>query len=308
MKRKRVLAVVILVILLFASACSAGSGSGTAAAPAAPRADEGITESGDLNLTQYSVVSGVKEESSVYAGTDSKLIRRAEISIQTTDFPAAIESLDALTNRLEGYYEQAKTQGGDYYDANARRYAMYTIRIPKEQFQVFLDAAGEIGHVVSSSESSADVGEEYHDTELRLRTLQTKQDRLMALLEKAEVMEDIISLENSLSDVQYQIEQLTSTLNRYDSLVDYATIELSVNEVIRLTDDSGQADSLILRLGSAFTGGFADFGRTAGDAMVWLAYHLIGLIIFAAASAGIIVLGRKILRRRNEKKGPPAQP
>lgn len=307
MNRKRILAIVILAILLFLSACSAGAGAGTAAAPAAPRPDEGISESGDLNLTQYSTASGAKGESQVYAGTDAKLVRHAEISIQTTDFPAAIDALDVLTDRLGGYYEQAQTQGGDYYDANARRYAMYTIRVPKEQFQVFLDTAGEIGHVVSSSESSADVGEEYHDTELRLKTLQTKQDRLLSLLEKAEVMEDIISLENSLSDVQYQIEQLTSTLNRYDSLVDYATIQLSVKEVIRLTDDSGQADSLVKRLGSAFADGFADFGRTTGDAAVWLAYHFIGLIILGAALAGLIVFGRKALRRRNEKKEPPAQ-
>ena len=303
MKRKRILAIAALALALLFSACSS---TGTSSAEVPQQADA-ASESGELNLTQYSIVTGGKSESAVYAGSDTKLIRRAEVSIQTTDFSAAIEALDALTNRLGGYYEQAMTQGGDYYDANARRYALYTIRVPKEQFEAFLDAAGEIGHVVSSSVGAQDVGEEYHDTELRLKTLQTKQDRLLALLEKAEVMEDIISLENSLSDVQYEIEQLTSTLNRYDSLVDYSAVQLSVNEVIRLSDDSGQADSLAKRLGSAFLGGFSDFGRGVGNAAVWLAYHFIGVAIFCAAGAGLFVCRLRILRRRNGKKEPPVQ-
>ena len=46
--------------------------------------------------------------------------------------------------------------------------------------------------------------------------------------EKAETMEDIISLETALSDVEYEIEQLSSTLNRYDSLVSFATIRLDL--------------------------------------------------------------------------------
>ena len=83
-----------------------------------------------------------------------------------------------------------------------------------------------LGYITESSESSEDVGERYYDAETRLKTQRTKQERLLALLEQADTMEDIISLENALGDVEYQIEQLSSTLNRYDALISYSTFTI----------------------------------------------------------------------------------
>ena len=54
-----------------------------------------------------------------------------------------------------------------------------------------------MGYVTSKNESSKDVGEEYYDTEGRFKTRRTKQERLLTLLEKAETMEDILSLETT---------------------------------------------------------------------------------------------------------------
>ncbi|NCC69379.1 MAG: DUF4349 domain-containing protein, partial [Clostridia bacterium] len=134
-----------------------------------------------------------------------------------------------------------------------------------------------------------------------------KQERLLALLEKADVMEDIIALENSLSDVQYQIEQLTSTLKRYDGLVDYSSINITINEVIRLSDEPGEADSLGERLSKAFVGGFSDFGMALGNFSVWVAYHFIGTVIFAAVVAAGVLTGRRVLRRKHRENDPPPQ-
>ncbi len=312
MKRNRVLPTFFIALSLLLSAC-ASSGStavGTpAAAPAPSQAmdyaaaeeSKAYLDDSRLNLTEYSTVTGygtAVSGSRVYTDAESKLIRQASVSIQTTDFQTAVAALDKLTADLGGYYENAQTQGGDYYDSNARRYANYTVRIPKDNYDAFLEAAGDIGHVVSSSESSTDVGDQYYDTELRLKTLQTKQERLMALLEKADLMEDIITIENSLSDVQYQIEQYTSTLKRYDGLVDFATINISINEVIKLSDEPGEAASLGERLSDAFARGFSDFGTGLGNFTVWIAYHFVGTAVFAAVVAAGIVTGRRVLLRR----------
>jgi small GTP-binding protein len=140
-----------------------------------------------------------------------------------------------------------------------------------------------------------------------LKTLQIKQERLLALMEKADLMEDIIALENSLSDVQYEIEQLTSTLKRYDGLVDFASITVQVNQVIKLSDDPGEADSLGERLAAAFTNGFSDFGKALGNFTVWIAYHFIGTIIFAAVVAMAVIAGRRFYRRQGKRNDPPAK-
>ena len=47
-------------------------------------------------------------------------------------------------------------------------------------------------------------------------------------------MEDIIALESALSETELQIEYLTGSLRRYDSLVGYSTVNLQLREVYRL--------------------------------------------------------------------------
>ncbi|MPM48429.1 hypothetical protein SDC9_95154 [bioreactor metagenome] len=319
--RFRPLALLLLFALLL-SACSSTTSSSGSTSAAKGDAGSGaptpapsmsleyqMSEAGETSVSDsaggtVSGSSGTSKDygSRIYTDADAKLIREAYISVQTTSFTDAVAALNTLVNQHGGYFEDAKVQSGGYYDANAQRYASYTIRIPEESYEDFLNAAGNVGHVVSSSESSKDVGEEYYDTELRLKTLTTKQERLLALLDKAEAMEDIISLENALSDVQYQIEQYTSTLKRYDALVDFATIRLDLYEVVKVEDDPGETASLGTKLAAAFRNGFSEFGDGMSSLILWVAYHFLALVIFAAVVWAGFYCGRRTLRRRREKK------
>lgn len=228
---------------------------------------------------------------------ESKLIRTASMEVQTTGFDEACKALDALRDRCGGYYETANISGGEYGVKNGNRDAYYTVRVPKEQYETFMNAVGEVGHVVSRGEGQEDVGDQYHDAELRLATQRTKYERLLTLLNQADKMEDIISLENAISETAYQIDQYTADLKRYDSLVDFATIEVRLCEVVAVTDRPGEAETLSVRLGKALTGGFSDFGSLAGNFFVWCAYNLIGIVIFLAVAAiGVTVVVRKLKR------------
>lgn len=313
---KRRMALLLTALLLLATTLSACSSGSTAPAAPPPGPDTPQHEpatvpmemGGDGSMSAESLDSALSydsapaESASGDAMRESKLIRSAWLSVQTLDFDGTTAALEALTARLGGYYEQASVSGGDYYSKNAMRSATYTIRVPKEQYAAFLSGAGEVGHVVSSSERQEDVGEAYYDTELRLRTQQVKQERLLALLEKADKMEDIISLESALSEVQYQIEQYSSSLQRYDSLVDFATIDVELSEVLEIEDTPVQTLNFWTRLGGSFTDGMAGVGRAVQDLVLWLAYNLVGVAVFAAAAVGVLVVVRKKYRR------PPPPP
>ena len=54
-------------------------------------------------------------------------------------------------------------------------------------------------------------------------------------MEKAESIEDIITIEQRLSNVRYQIESMEAQLRTYDNKVDYSTVHLDVSEVKELT-------------------------------------------------------------------------
>ncbi len=308
MKKHSLLLVAALLISLCLTACSAKSGGGISSdvpdmAPAASTAPMAPAEGEE--------VYGIAQDSKAYTTSttttvtkDAKLILRANLSIQSTEFDTAVATLSKLVADQQGYYERNEIQQGDYYDARAARYGSFTIRVPQARFESFLNAAGTVGHVVSSSKSSEDVSEDYYDTEARLKTQQTKHERLLALLEKADNMESIIALESALADVEYQIERLTGTLRKYDSLVGYSTVEIQLNEVLKITEQPKETASLSGRLSNAFSSGLENLGKSLSNLAVWAAYHFVGILVFAAIMATAVVVCKKQLRKRRGESKP----
>ena len=176
-------------------------------------------------------------------------------------------------------------RGGSYRDASASRWGEYVVRVPAERYSDFFNSAGTLGYITESSESSEDVGERYYDAETRLKTQRTKQERLLALLEQADTMEDIISLENALGDVEYQIEQLSSTLNRYDALISYSTFTIYLQEVGKVVQEVGESSTLGQRMTAGFKASCEGFVRGAQELLVWMSYNLVVLVILIAAAA-----------------------
>lgn len=308
MKRKQLLAAALAMVLL-ASGCGGGSSKSaagdmrveTAAPSASTPAAEAPKEKYEMEMAP---VRDVMEGSTVYQRADAKLIRRCNLELQSTEFDAAVQSLYAVVGELGGYFESSSQRGGSYYNANAQRRGEYVVRIPAERYDEFRNGMGELGYVTYCNESTEDVGEQYYDTEARLKTLRTKQDRLLMLLEKAETMEDIITLESALSEVEYEIEQYSSTLNRYDGLISYATFNISLQEVLRVDEQAGEADTLWTRMGKGFSSGANNLVDGVQDLLVWFSYNVFGIVIFLAAGTGIIlVLRKKKFKRFGRKQG-----
>ena len=316
MKGNKYFALCLALLLLLCSACGADS-SGNAAATGDTAASSGaaMDYGGGMGMEFYEPSSPQESQSateaedggsSVYQNAGAKLIRRAEMSIQTTQFDQAAGALQALVAECGGYFEQSSVYGGSYRDANARRSGEYVVRIPAEKYNEFLSASGDLGYVTQLTETSDDVGEQYYDTESRLKTQRTKQERLLELLERAESMEDIISLENALSEVEYQIEQYTSTLNRYDALVSFSTFNIYLSEVSKVTEEVGETASLGSRMAAGFRAsldGLVDGGR---ELLVWISYHFILLaVLIAAAAVGAGAGWRRYRRMRRRTQQLP---
>lgn len=307
MKKISLLLAIILTLAIILSGCGSNGGSANMkaemdmAAPGAPMeapsAEPNYGYSGGIKDGSYT-----ESASDIYTNENNKIIRKASLTIQSTDFDAAVEALNRLTQENGGYYETAEVESGSYHNQYANRSAYYVVRIPRENFVAFRDGTGGIGHVYNISESTQDVGEIYYDTEARLKTLTTKRDRLLALLEKAEKMEDVISLENALADVQYEIDRHTSTLRKYDSLIGYSTFYIRLNEVVEITEDPGVKESFGSKFVSSLKRGFEDFGEGLQNFAIWFARNLMGIIIFAAVVVVVVIVACRIVRRRRAKK------
>ncbi len=278
-------------------------------APSAPSgdwggADENYWGMGEMDYapapeapSETDMPQGGGEAESIYQNPRAKLIRRAELHIQTERFDESEEALNKLVADCGGYFEVKSVYGGGRRDAYASRSGEYTVRVPAEKYSQFFNSAGDLGYITNSTESSEDIGERYYDTEARLKTQRTKQERLLALLEKAETMEDIISLENALSDVEYQIEQYSSELNRYDALVGFSTFQVYLNEVGRVTQEVGETSSLGQRMAAGFQSSVRGLGEGFQEFLIWVSYNIFLLVILAAVAAAAVIVGRRELKR-----------
>lgn len=254
--------------------------------------EEGIVVEDSMDIYQ-------SVDSAIYTDPNAKIIRTAQLTIQTTEFDKSVAALAELTEKQGGYYETAQVDGGSYYNQYANRSAYFIVRVPKDNFVSFRDSVSSVGHLLNISEDTQNVGEEYYDAEARLATLETKHERLLALLDKAELMEDIITLESALADVQYQIDKYNTTLRRYDSLIDYSTFTIHINEVVEIKEEPGVQESFGTKLLASLKRGFSDFADTMESFAYWFARNVITLVILAII---IVVVVKIILWQRKKRR------
>lgn len=232
-------------------------------------------------------------------GREEKVILTAQLELETLEFDRAAPALEDLAEDLGGYVESGSVgdRGSGY------RWADYTIRVPAEQYAAYLNHAGELCHETWRDTSRQSVSEAYYDTAGRLRTQQIKLERLQALLEEAENMADIITIESAISETEWMIEDLSGTLRHYDAQVDYATIHISLQEVYRLSNVEEPAESFAGRLGKAFSGGLRAFGSTLENLAVALAYSWVWVLLAAA----LVLAAVRILRKRRRTSDARAE-
>lgn len=231
----------------------------------------------------------------IYSGVpeNAKIIYTADMNLETKEFDQASQTLTAVVTELGGYFEsRSLSQGGRYRSIDC------VVRIPAENFLTFLDRAGEAAHVTYRHEYSDDVSEVYYDQEARLTTQRTKLARLQELLSQAEDMADIITIESAISETELQIEYLTGSLRKYDSLINYSTVNLSLYEVYRLSTDEEVPLTFGQRFASAFLVGFQNGLAALDDLVISIARNWLTLLIWAAVIVAVIVL----VRRHNRKK------
>ena len=175
---------------------------------------------------------GVSLESSL----NRKIIKTGKIYIETKDFETSIKEVVEQIEERGGFIENSMIEGDRLSFPNRYRNAEIRLRLPNENFEPFINQASIFGNVRKSSVEGEDVTDVYVDTETRLKSLETQRQRLFDLLENSGSLTELLEIEKELANVSYQIESLKGSLNHYDSLIEYSTIAVRVEEVRDYTD------------------------------------------------------------------------
>lgn len=217
--------------------------------------------------------------------SDRKLIRTVDLYTETEQYDDLLVNLETQIAALGGYVEYRYQYNGnpnDYY-GSTRRSSNLTVRIPADRLDEFISRVGEASNIINKEERVEDVTLQYVDLESHRNALKIEQERLLALMEQAETVEDLIAIESRLSQVRYELESMESQLRTLMNQVSYSTVNLSIQEVQRLTPAEevtiwgrirqGLANTFY-RMGNGFQDGFVGF-------VINLPYIILWLIIIA---------------------------
>jgi len=303
MKKIFALALALLMILSLAACGRSADSTMSVSAPAAAEeaaydmAEEEVYWSDNGAIEKEKAAAG--EPGEVPATQSAKMVYTANYEMETVEYDKSVEALTSLVESMGGYFENRSLN--NY--GNGYRYGNFTIRVPAEKYSAFCAAAGEQFHVNYFNENADNISESYYDTQSRLETAQIKLERLQTLLKQASSMDDIITIENAISDVEYTIESLSGTLKHYDSLVDYATVYIGLSEVYQLSDSVTAPTTFGEKLAQSFRDGFRSVGNFCQSIVMFVAYAWVYLAVVAV----IVVAAVRVIRKRKAKKNTPAK-
>lgn len=237
---------------------------------------------------------------------NQKLIRTVTLDAETEKMDALLTDVESRVAQLGGYIENRNVYNGK----NSRRdsrWANLTIRVPADKLDQFVSQVSGISNVVSHSENTKDVTLSYVATESRITALQTEEARLLELLAVAKDLKDLLILEEKLTDVRTELERHKSQLKVYDNQVNYATVHLSVEEVVKYTvvEEEEPEPTFWERVWNGFVGGLKNTWKICKGLVILVASAIPYLILPGCVVATILVT--KAIRRRKAKKNEPPQ-
>ena len=285
---------------LAAAALLAGCGSISSNDGGYYATEAAAQESCNYDSAAGAVDSSLMPANAAEAATDEtaqKIIYNASLSMESTDFDAARETLLAAVEASNAWMESTSVYGTE---KDHDRSADYTVRVPVDNYRAFLAAVGEAGSVRNVSENAQNITSSYIDVESRLAALEAQRTRLNELADQAETTADLLEIESQLSDVQYQLENYTRQLRNMDQQVSYSTVDIYLEEVATLTPTGV---TFTERIADAFGGGWDAFVGFVQGLVIALVYLWPVVLIVIAVIAAL-----RFWRKRHPKAPKAPKP
>lgn len=257
-------------------------------------AEDAPSESGGITQTKE-----VKED----PRAGRKLITTMNLSAETEYFDDLMGNLEKQITELGGYVESSNQWNGktDAYGNRLENRNVYlVIRIPAEKLGSFVSMMEESSNITSKSQSVEDVTLAYVDLESHKKALLAEQERLLELMEMAETVEDLITVEDKLANVRYQLESMESQLRTYDNKINYSTVNLDLQEVQRLTP--AEEPTVWGRIRSGFSANMYAAGQDIENILIGIVINIPYILIWIVILAVVLLIVFLPVRYKKKKK------
>lgn len=232
-------------------------------------------------------------------GVERRLVRRAELTLETEAPAAARARLSAVAEQRGGFVVSSQLTRRLEASGDDDTEAQLVLRVPAAAFAATLEAlrGGDV-RVLDERESGEDVTEEYVDLEARLRAARALEAQLLSFLKETHSVKDALEVHERLAAVRAELERAEGRRRFLEDQAALATITVRVVAtppvVSRGRFDLWAAARLAGRDAQALTA-----------ALVTGAIRLLGVLVpLLALVAAPLWAVRRLLRRRRPLRSP----
>ncbi len=154
---------------------------------------------------------------------DRQIISQASLSVEVEDVAGSVAQVRTIAETRGGFISQVATTG-----TPGRQRSDLVVRVPQGEFFDTLESIKRLGKVWAEHAGSEDVTEQFIDLEARLRSAQREEESLLSLLERADTVSNILTIERELARVRSELERLQGQINFMSRRVDLATISVAL--------------------------------------------------------------------------------
>ncbi|MDX2294503.1 MULTISPECIES: DUF4349 domain-containing protein [Streptomyces] len=243
---------------------------------------------------------GATKPGGTRAPTVQHLIRTASLSVEVERVAETAGRVRAVATAAGGRVESESTERVDErYD-----HSTLVLRVPQDRYdQVLADLAG-TGKLLSREAKAQDVTDQVVDVESRIATRRASVARVRTLMDRAERLADVVTLEGELSRRQADLEALLAQRASLKDRTSLATITVSLSQQERpaagdeVTDDSRPA------FGDALSGGW----NALVAVVAWTLVVLAALAPWLAVALAAYAVWRWGVRPRRRARAAVAAP
>jgi len=160
------------------------------------------------------------------------VIRQAQLTVSVTSgsFDSKLSDVRSLVELEQGFIAGTDAQVNPQFSDDRIRTGVISFMVPAKNFDETIDALAKLGKVQNEHISGQDVSSQYVDLQARLANAEAQRNAMVALLQRAQSVSDIIAIQNQLGQITQQIEELKGQIQYLDHNTSFSTVTVNIVE------------------------------------------------------------------------------
>lgn len=177
--------------------------------------EESVSERKTESFNNYNSKNEIEENNI----KERKLIISVDLSVNSKDIEKSYKSIEEKVKEYKGYFENIDSYKYRYFIA---------LRIPKYNLYNFLEFIENNQNVQNKNINTEDVTENYYDIENRIKNREALLDKFRNYLKEAKNIEEILSVEDRINNLTYEIERMKGNFENLTSLIEYSKVNITI--------------------------------------------------------------------------------